>query len=156
METQLRNGANKNSGPKHTGAIFVPNPSSGRILYIPLFLQGSTAWEGQVLLTGLNMLKKVKAQPLGFKKRTQQWPELQWCPKPGWKNLVKTDYYMANSICCLSNKLLKQMHWLCNYTCRNFKHQENTKTLLVFQFFKVSWHLSCYEFSRVFSCTYPT
>lgn len=89
-----------------------------------------------LLLTGLNTLKKVKAQLLGFKKRTQQWPEVQWCPKPGWKNLVKIDYNTANSICYFSNKLLKQMHWLCNYTCRNFKHQKNTKT--IFQFFKVS------------------
>lgn len=38
----LCNDANKNSGPKHTGATSALDPSSGRILYIPLFLQGRT------------------------------------------------------------------------------------------------------------------
>lgn len=41
-DLELCNGVNKNSGPKHTGAISAPDPSSGRILYIPLFLQGRT------------------------------------------------------------------------------------------------------------------
>lgn len=95
------------------------------------------AWEGQVLLlvARLNTLKKVKAQPLGFKKGHSSGQTCNGAPKPG-QNLVKIDYYTENSICCLSNKLLKQMHWLCNYTCRNFKHQKNTKTLSVFQVFK--------------------
>jgi len=42
----------------------------------PLHRREGQVWEGQVLLplTGANILKKAKVQPLGFRKRMQQWP----------------------------------------------------------------------------------
>lgn len=69
----------------------------GEFSTFPFSCREGQAWEGQVLLlvTRLNTLKEVKPQPLGCTKGTQQWPHLQWCPKPKWKNLVKTDYYIC-------------------------------------------------------------
>lgn len=60
---------------------------------------------------------------------------LQRCPNQDGGEFSHIGYYTANSVCCLSKKLPEQMRWLCNYTCRNFKHQESIKTLLVLQVF---------------------
>lgn len=51
----------------------------GEFSAFPFSCREGQAWEGQVLLllTRLNTLKKVKVQPLGFKKKTQQWLHLQ-------------------------------------------------------------------------------
>lgn len=48
----------------------------GEFSTFPFSCREGQAWEGQVLLqlTRASILKKVKAQPLGFRKGMQQWP----------------------------------------------------------------------------------
>lgn len=82
----------------------------GEFSTFPFSCREGQAWEGQVLLllTGLNTLKKVKAQPPGFKKGYSSGHTFN--DAQNLDGLVKTDYYITNSVCCLANKLLKQMH----------------------------------------------
>lgn len=148
----------KTLAPNTQGPSLPQTHPQGEFSTFPFSCREGQAWEGQVLpWTRANIFKKVKAQPPGFRKWMQQWPRCFRDAKTKTEdNLVNIDYYITHSVCCLSNKLLKQIHWLPNCTCRNSKHQKYTKTLLMFQFFKVSRHLSCYESSRAFSCIYPT
>lgn len=85
----------------------------GEFSTFPFSYREGQAWEGQVLLlplTRANTLKEVKAQLLGFRKGMQQWPHcFSNAQNRDGREFSQIGYYTANSVCCLSNKLLKQM-----------------------------------------------
>lgn len=100
----------KTLAPNTQGPSLSQIHPQGEFSTFPFSCREGQAWEGQVLLllTTLNTLKKVKAQPLGFKKGYSNGHTSN--DAQNLDGLVKIDYCITNSACCLSNKLLKQMH----------------------------------------------
>lgn len=85
----------------------------GEFSTFPFSYREGQAWEGLVLLLPLNRantLKEVKAQLLRFRKAMQQWPHYSSnAQNRDGREFSHIGYYTANSVCCLSNKLLEQM-----------------------------------------------